>query len=151
MAWLYSVASSLGAVTELVSRGRWANHNQHTIEEGTVDFYKMAVMLNECGKYSSGENTTTFILDTPSGFDPLDLVSSHSINFTKQQVTIPTYYKWMVPNSKYGERDRAFHIWLEGTDKKKFVIYAKMEKSMQICKARLDERYDDITDSPKII
>lgn len=141
MAWLYSVASSLGTVTELVSRGRWANHNQHTIEEGTVDFYKMAVMLNEYGKYSESENTTTFILNTPEGFRSL-----------KKQVTIPTYFRWIVQRPNPGERDRTFHIWLEGTDKKKFTVYAKMDKSMQICKARLDEKYAFITDdSPKTI
>ena len=144
MAWLYSVASSLGTVTEFVSRGRWANHYQHTIEEGTIDFYKMAVMLNEYGKYSN-ENTTTFIIDTPGGFDPLDLVNAHSLNFVKQQVTIPTYYRWTVKGSDPSERDRTFHIWLEGTEKKKFSIYAKMERSVQVCKARLEEEYNYIT------
>lgn len=146
MSWLYSVASGLGTVAELASRGRWANHNQHTIEEGTIDFYKMAVMLNDYGKYSYNENTTTFIINPPDGFDPLDLVSAKSVHFSKQQVTIPTYYKWSVQSYTKGERDRTFHIWLEGTEKKKFTVYAKMDKSVQVCKARLDERYAYITD-----
>lgn len=152
MAWLYSVASSLGTVTELVSRGRWANHNQHTIEEGTIDFYKMAVMLNEFGKSTNVDNTITFIINMPNGYDPLDLVSAHSVNFNKIQVTIPTYYKWIVSNSIKGERDRTFHIWLEGTDKKRFTVYAKMNNSMQICKSRLDTLYSNIVDDlPKVI
>jgi hypothetical protein len=144
MSWLYSVASSLGTVSELVSRGRWANHNQHTIEEGTIDFYKMAVILDYYSEYAS-ENTTTFILDIPNGFDP-------KAKFKKQQVTVPTYYRWMVQNPIPGDRDRTFHIWLESGEKKKFTIYAKMDKSIQVCKTRLDERFAYITDdSPKII
>lgn len=133
MAWLYSVASSLGTVTELASRGRWANHNQHIIEEGTTDFYKTAVMLNEYGK--NDVNTTTFILK------PVE-------DFEQMQVTVPSYYKWLVPGPHPGERNRTFHVWLENGEKRKFLIYAKMDNSFRVYKHRLEECYAYISKHP---
>lgn len=170
MSWLYSLATSLpGPLVTLGSKGRWINHNQHFIEEGTMDFYKMAVMLNEYGKYDKS-NSTTFIIELPDLNDsdveydtdptisePIIRVSEKTKKKQRMQVTIPHYYRWEVDNPVKGEVDifgekklrRTFHVWLEQEGKKKkFTIYAKMDNSVRICKEQLDERYAFFTRDP---
>lgn len=129
MAWITSLASGMGSFADLISKGRWANHNQHILEDGTTDFYKMAIILNH--KKNDESNTVTFILDPPT------------LDFGKCQVTVPIYYRWEVYVSN--ERaERTFHIWLDNTSKKRFLVYAKMENSIRICKIKIDEAYSEI-------
>lgn len=153
MSWFYSLATSLpGPLVTLGSKGRWLNHNQHFIEEGTVDFYKMAVMLNEYGRYDKS-NSTTFIIELPDLSDDPDIVAKKQ----RMQVTIPHYYRWEIENPIKNEVDifgekklrRTFHIWLEQEGKKKkFSIYAKMDNSINVCKEMVDERYEFFTNDP---
>jgi len=162
MSWLYSLATSLpGPLVSLGSKGRWINHNQHFIEEGTMDFYKLAVMLNEYSRFDKS-NSTTFILELPDlddsdveyDTDPIIRVSELKNEKIKKrqrmQVTVPHYFRWEVDNPVKGEVNifgekkirRTFHIWLEQEGKKKkFTIYAKMNNSIRICKEQLDDRY----------
>lgn len=169
MSWLYSLATSLpGPLVSLSSKARWINHNQHFIEEGTMDFYKMALMLNEYSRFDKS-NSTTFILELPNLDDsnveydtePIIRVSElKNENIKKRQrmqATIPHYFRWEVDNPVKDEVDifgekklkRTFHVWLEQEGiKKKFIIYAKMDNSIRICKEKLDERYTFITTDP---
>jgi hypothetical protein len=137
MEWLYPSFIStllLKPITNVVSTTRWIAHTKYEIEEGSLTFYKLSLIINIDGTSHLSSGATTFILKYDN---------------CKNEVTLPYYYRWEVDNEKENERKRTFHIWFSGDHRKKFIVYTKMPNAIDIFNKRLATRYDILKKNKK--